>query len=383
MTQENYLETELNQLVHTDIDTRKFLQVGFTDGVWYWDLEHPENEWMSPEFWRTLGIHPASNRADPRDWQKIIFEDDLRTLMHNFEAHCADPNHPYDQVVRYRHANGSTVWIRTVGFAVRNDAGQPVRMLSGHTDITEVKRSQRDARAGWIAAEAANEELKTFSYSVSHDMKAPANTLDLLLKEFILQNEGKLDEDSLEILSMCTETVARMKNLVEEVLDFTRAIEMPAEKSNVSLSDVVAKVLQNLEQEIATSAAEIEVEPLPDVHAAPVQMEILMQNLISNAIKYGPTNRATQIRIQSDFSPDENVFRITVTDNGMGILAENQDRIFKLFQRLHSHSEIPGSGIGLPMCKRIAVNHSGDIELVSSLGKGSAFSLRLPIDALT
>lgn len=383
MKQENYLETELTQLIQTEIGIWKFLQAGFMDGVWYWDLEHPGNEWLSPKFWKTLGIDPATKNADSAEWQKVIFADDLQVLQDNLKAHCADPDHPYDQVVRYHHANGSTVWIRTQGLAVRDATGRPVRMMGGHTDITEIKKSQREARAGWIAAEAANEELKTFSYSVSHDMKAPANTLDLLLKELLVQNAGKLDSDSYEILSMCTTTVARMKSLVEEVLDYTRAIEMPAEKKKVSLSDISVTALEKLKEQIKSFGAEIAIEPLPDVYAVPVQMEILMQNLISNAVKYGPTDRTTHVKIHSDFSPDEGVFRVTVTDNGVGILAENQDRIFRLFQRLHGHDEIPGSGIGLPMCRRIAVNHSGDIELVSSLGKGSSFSLRLPIEALS
>ena len=213
-------------------------------------------------------------------------------------------------------------------------------------------------------------------------MKSPANTLDMLLKELILQTDGKLDDDSVELLSMCTETVARMKNLVEYVLDYTRVIAMETEKTVVSLSEVAARALKNLRTDIADSGAEIQIDPLPDVIAVQAQMDILMQNLISNAIKYCPKERRAQVRVHSEISPEKGTFKVTVTDNGMGILAENQDRIFKLFQRLHGHSEIPGTGIGLPMCKRIAVNHSGSIELVSSMENGSAFSLCLPTEAL-
>lgn len=382
MVHENYLEEEFNLLINNNSYAAKFLQEGLLSGVWYWDLEQPENEWMSPEFWQTFGIDPRSRGHSPREWQDIIFPEDLKSTLASFEAHLADPNQPHDQVVRYRHVDGSVVWIRCRGLGIRDETGRPIRMLGAHTDITQFKEAEMAAHAAWKAAEVATEELKSFSYSVSHDMKSPANTLELLLQELVLQNEGTLDAESRELIGMCTETVARMKSLIEYVLDYTRVISMAPEKSEVSMSKVVETVLDTLEAEITKSGVVLDVEPLPDVVAVPTQMDILMQNLISNAIRYGTSDRPAHVRIHSEIMPAGDMFRITVTDNGHGIPAENQDRIFKLFQRLHGHDEIPGSGIGLPLCKRIAVNHAGSIELVSQLKRGSAFSLCLPTEAL-
>ncbi|MEL6793140.1 MAG: PAS domain-containing protein, partial [Pseudomonadota bacterium] len=103
-----------------------------------WDLENPEHEWMSPEFWRLFGYDPEDKQHLASEWQDMIFPEDGALALVNFEAHCADPDHPYDQIVRYRGADGGVVWVRCRGIAVRNEAGAPIRMLGAHTDVTEL-----------------------------------------------------------------------------------------------------------------------------------------------------------------------------------------------------------------------------------------------------
>ncbi len=139
----NYLELELEKRMREDSGIWEFLQRGSLDGVWYWDLENPENEWMSPEFWRLLGIDPATKKHDPAEWQDLIFPEDLEVALDNFHKHCEDPDHPYDQIVRYRHADGSTVWVRCRGIALRDDTGKPIRLLGAHNDLTEIKNTER------------------------------------------------------------------------------------------------------------------------------------------------------------------------------------------------------------------------------------------------
>lgn len=126
---------------------------GANDGLWYWDLERPDEEWMSPEFWELFGIDPSTKRHDPQEWQGIIFPEDRDRALASFEQHCADPDHAYDQVVRYRHADGSTVWVRCRGLALRNDEGTPIRMLGAHTDLTRLKNAEE-------ALAQANERLR-------------------------------------------------------------------------------------------------------------------------------------------------------------------------------------------------------------------------------
>ena len=102
------LHLELVDLIGRDPKMWEFIQHGSLDGVWYWNLEKPDEEWISPEVWELFGMDPATKRHDPAEWQDLIFKEDLELAVENFEKHCQDPSHPYDQIVRYRHADGST-----------------------------------------------------------------------------------------------------------------------------------------------------------------------------------------------------------------------------------------------------------------------------------
>lgn len=139
-----YLKNELYDLINKDTSIFEFIQSGSLDGIWYWDLENPEIEWISTKFWETLGYNPDEKKHLASEWQDIIFQEDLKLAIVNFEKHCANPNHPYDQIVRYKHKNGSTVWIRCRGLAIRDKSGKAIRMLGAHTDITDLKEKEKE-----------------------------------------------------------------------------------------------------------------------------------------------------------------------------------------------------------------------------------------------
>ncbi|MFH1845162.1 MAG: PAS domain S-box protein [bacterium] len=141
-TTEHYLKAELYDLIQRDPSVFDFLQQGTLDGIWYWDIDSPENEWMSPGFWTTLGYDPAEMQHLASEWQDRIHPEDLAVALENFSRHCENPSHPYDQIVRYRHKNGATVWVRCRGVAIRDETGKPVRMLGAHTDLTPQKNAE-------------------------------------------------------------------------------------------------------------------------------------------------------------------------------------------------------------------------------------------------
>jgi len=128
----NYLRKELYNLIKSDETIFDFIQEAALDGMWYWDLENPEEEWMNPRFWTVLGYDPEQMPHKSAAWQTIINEDDLKVATDNFVKHCEDPTYAYDQTVRYTHKDGSTVWIRCRGMAIRNADGKPIRMLGAH-----------------------------------------------------------------------------------------------------------------------------------------------------------------------------------------------------------------------------------------------------------
>jgi PAS domain S-box-containing protein len=154
MADEHYLRAELYELVRSDPAIFEFLQAGSLDGIWYWDLENTENEWMSPRFWEVFGYEPSEKQHQASEWQDMIHPDDLALALENFELHCADARHPFDQLVRYRHKNGSTVWVRCRGLAIRDEEGRPVRMLGTHNEVTALKASEEETKKALELAES-------------------------------------------------------------------------------------------------------------------------------------------------------------------------------------------------------------------------------------
>ena len=156
----NYLERELYELVQSDTSIFEFIQKGSLDGLWYWDLENPDCEWMSRRFWETLGFNPDDKQHLSSEWQDLIFPEDLEKALENSAAHCKDPSHPYDQTVRYRGNDGSTIWVRCRGIAIRNSNGEAIRMLGAHSDITEQKRVEELLRKRTVELQSAVNSLR-------------------------------------------------------------------------------------------------------------------------------------------------------------------------------------------------------------------------------
>ena len=143
MTDNHYLKKELYDLVKTDNTIFDFIQDSSLDGIWYWDLDNPEEEWMSPKFWSVLGYDHTAMPHKSSAWRDIVNADDLKLSNELFIKHCENPEIPFDQTIRYTHKNGSVVWIRCRGLAIRDKAGKPIRMLGSHQNITEYIKSEQ------------------------------------------------------------------------------------------------------------------------------------------------------------------------------------------------------------------------------------------------
>ncbi|MEO0851369.1 MAG: ATP-binding protein, partial [Pseudomonadota bacterium] len=355
----------------------EFLQQGSLDGVWYWDLENPSYEWMSPEFWRLFGIDPATKPHSPDAWQDIIFQEDLALALENFKAHCADPNHPYDQMVRYRHADGSTVWVRCRGIAIRDDKGCPIRMLGAHTDLTAVKRAEEDARREQAKLKLANEELIAFAYGVSHDLKSPSRTALQMVQEGLMSDDGNLTDDQRDMFEGAINTLERMQGLIADLLDYGILVEQKPPEETIALNTLVAEVVENLNKDISEAGAQIDVGDLPVLLGYRNQLGMLVQNLISNAIKYRRKGVPPVIKVSCAEERD-GLLTLAVKDNACGIPNDQLDKIFGVFTRLHRQDEVHGSGVGLAICKRVAFNHEATIKVTSKVGVGSTFALNIP-----
>lgn len=225
--------------------------------------------------------------------------------------------------------------------------------------------------------EQTTSELERFSYIASHDLKSPLVTIisfgNMIIKDIKGKNYDAVEE-KMDYLISGTE---QMKYLVEGILELSHVKSIDeSERKNIDLNVVLDKALLNLKAEITNSNAVIDASPLPTFFGNEVEILLLFQNLIQNAIKYNVSDQPL-IRISANSTKQK--LSITFADNGIGIDEQHYDKIFEFFKRLHNSSEYSGTGMGLGLCKRIVENYNGSIAVESEVGKGTRFTLSFPL----
>jgi signal transduction histidine kinase len=218
--------------------------------------------------------------------------------------------------------------------------------------------------------ESKNKELEQFAYVASHDLQEPLRTIsgfvELLKKEY----HEKLDGNGATYLSYLSQGSDRMKTLIKDLLDYSR-IGREKDAATVDCNKLLMEVLADLDQNIRESGARVVADRLPALRAYPTEFKLLLQNLITNAIKFRHPERTPEILIDS--AKENGQWKFMVADNGIGIEEQFWERIFIIFQRLHSRTKYDGSGIGLAHCKKIVQLHGGNIWAQSTPGMGSRF----------
>lgn len=374
---QHYLRDELYARVREDDEIFDFLQGGSLDGIWYWDLENPEHEWMSERFWQTFGHDPSMREHLAAEWQDMINPDDLRLALENFDQHAADASHPYDQIVRYTHKTGRTTWVRCRGMIIRDAQGKPRRMLGAHTDVTALKEAEISMAQKNRLLEAANRDLAELAYATSHDIKMPLRALGTLLDVLHDEADGVLSQEGSQTLSLARRATARLNGVVEGIISFAALTGEPPEASRFEVDDLVRDVLEDLQAQITESGVAVVVDTMPSIFARRPVLRQLLTNLIGNAIKFrrveGPEHRVT---LTSEVQAE--AIRLSIRDNGIGIALEHQQRIFDAFKRLHAHGSFEGTGLGLAICRRCVALHDGDLQVESEPGRGSVFHVTIP-----
>lgn len=253
-------------------------------------------------------------------------------------------------------------------------ARNEMHVLASIIDISERKKNEEALKGYTQKIEAKNEELEQFTYIASHDLREPLNSITSLI---MLIKEDELDhlEEATRVkLNYIEESSDRMRSLIEALLDYGR-LGKNAEQVSVDMNSIIASVQNDLHDRIEKSEAIITSDNLPIVNGFIVELRLLLQNLISNAIKY--TAKDTTPKVHISAVQNQNHWQFAVTDNGIGIPKSQQEKIFLLFQRLHARDQYGGIGIGLAHCKKIMDMHHGQLWVESEPGKGSTFYFTL------
>ncbi|WP_018693787.1 sensor histidine kinase [Algicola sagamiensis] len=370
----HYLKEELYHKIQSDPATFEWLEQVSLDGIWYWDLENLEHQWLSPRLKATFGYEIDEIPHSPTWLQENIFPEDLQVAMDNFNGHQADSNHIYDQIVRYKHKNGSTVWIRCRGLIIRDGSGKPTRMLGAHTDVTSLKKTELELAKKQEELERSNQELEEFAFIASHDLKAPANAIRKIV--------DWLEEDCYEVLSpeskshfsLLKKRSDRMLMLLEDLLMYSRVGRKHYDIEAVSLATTAKEIFyllsdsQNFTLECMDANLEIQRTPF----------ELVLRNLISNAIKH---HHQASGKISITVELLEDAYEFYIQDDGPGIPESLHHKAMDIFQTLQPRDKVEGSGIGLAFVKKTVENYGGQVRIDSDSQHGTCMIITWPYNS--
>lgn len=250
-------------------------------------------------------------------------------------------------------------------------------LIMVNRDISEKIESRRSLEEALQGLAKTNKELEQFAYIASHDLQEPLRTIASYLQLLERKFSEEIKPEMREFIQVSVEAAKRQQGLIESLLSYSRIGSDSVKKSKGDANRILDEVRKDLSSVIQETNTDLVLEgPFPEVYADQDQIRRLFSNLISNGIKFRSPNRDPEIHIKVKHVPGANVF--SVSDNGIGMDSKYFDRIFIIFQKLHTRSEYPGTGIGLSICKKIVENHGGKIWVQSSPGHGSEFFFTLP-----
>ena len=347
-------------------------------GAYEWDIKNDKFT-FSKEWMRIHGIK-----------EKYLSSEELMTVSHPEDRaqvkkaldYALKDIKSYD--IEHRIINqlsGEVRYIHAMGTVSKDEKCNPLKMYGVADDITESKLAEIERENLIKDLKQTNEELRQFAYITSHDLQEPLRTMSSYAGLLKNRYEGKLDQDADDFIEFMVSGAARMKAMIQGLLDYSRVGTHGGEFKNFNMEDALNYAMSDLMAFINENNAKITHSELPVVYADENQITRVFQNLIENAIKFRKPNENPKIHVSAQKSDDEYVF--SVSDNSIGMEPEYTDKIFEIFKRLHSIGEYEGAGIGLAIVKRIIDRHGGRVWVRSKLGKGSTFYFTIPLTRKT
>ena len=278
--------------------------------------------------------------------------------------------------LEYRHRSGGVFVGETVGTAVKGADGELLGFLGIVRDVSERKVREEALKHYAEELQRSNAELERFAYVASHDLQEPLRVVAGYTQLLARRYRGKLDRDADEFIAFAVDGVTRMQALIRDLLTYSRAGKGDRAFEPVDLETLLQTVLGDLKFAIEDASATVTHDALPTVSGDATALRQLLQNLIANAVKFRG-DAPPRVHLSACRTPSS--WRLSVRDNGVGIDPKHAERVFGVFQRLHTREEYEGTGIGLALCRRIVERHGGEIWFESSVGEGATFYLTLPL----
>ncbi|HET6261627.1 MAG TPA: PAS domain-containing protein [Chloroflexia bacterium] len=359
-----------------------------SDVIWDWNIT-TNSIWFNDSFQALFGYQSAQVQDHIDWWSSLLHPDDVAGIRSSLQAALGSGGAFWASEDRLRRADDSYADVLNRSFIEYDDAGEPVRMIGSIMDVSEHRRMEQTLRASAAKLERSNRDLEEFASIASHDLQEPLRKIQAFGDRWRTVSNGALDEEGYDCVARMLDAATRMRSLIDELLTYSRLATKVQPFMEVDLTKVALDVLSDLEVQVTKTGGRVEVGPLPVIEADPMQMRRLLQNLISNALKFHRDDAPPLVIVRGEIAtyepglatagtPVEQLCRIVVEDNGIGFDEKYAERIFAPFKRLHTRSQYEGTGMGLAACRKIVENHGGTITAESTPGQGAAFIVCLP-----
>jgi PAS domain S-box-containing protein len=379
--------TQASQKALQESEERRKLAIeGSKDAIWDWDVV--KNTVVLSSRWQEMrGGKAEEIRCSPSAWSDGIHPEDFDRVMQAVQAHFHKQTEYFNAEYRIKRVDGSYMWISDRGQAIWNDQGDVIRMAGSETDIGHLKQIETELQTlNWESEQriqlrtaelqASNQELESFSYSVSHDLRAPLRGIDGFARMLQEDYGSQLPEPAQQYLQVIQDQAKQMGQLIDALLEFSRLGRCELNKQLVLPNDLINQVIQELQSELKGREIEFAIASLPVCQADQILLKQVWMNLLANAIKY--TRKKVKATITIDYCIEADQVIYSIQDNGVGFDMRHIEKLFGVFQRLHRASEFEGNGVGLALVQRIVHRHGGRIWAEACLEKGAAFFFTLP-----
>jgi PAS domain S-box-containing protein len=358
-------------------------------GNWDYDIGRDEAYW-SDELYRIFGFAPQAFVPTYKKFLDLVHPDDRDLLRREVRAALYGGHERGHSSVDYRvvRPDGEVRFVSTHYEVVHDALRRPVRLIGTIHDDTERKQAEEKirrlneeleqrVRQRTAQLEEANKELESFSYSVSHDLRAPIRHIGGFARMLEERAEPSLNETSLRYLKIIMDSTQRAGELIDDLLSFSRMSRAEMRPTLVDMNRLVRETLEDLRFETDGRSIDWKIEELPEVCGDPSMLRLVLQNLLGNAIKYTRPRERAMIEIGGSIEGKEAV--CFVKDNGVGFDEHYTEKLFGVFQRLHASEEFEGTGIGLATVARIVHRHGGKVWAKGEVGEGATFYFSLPL----
>lgn len=321
-----------------------------------------------------LGYEPREFTENSGFWAAHIHPEDAPRVFAEMPRLFEKGFHTHEY--RFRTGDGSYQWMHDELKLVLDESGEPLEIVGSWMDIDDRKQKEEEINRYTARLKAANKELKAFTYSVSHDLRAPLRAINSFSKILTEDHASRLDQEGKRVLNVISNNTQKMGQLIDNLLAFSRLDRKEIKRTHVDMNRLTDEIMRELKPLFEDRNVHFNVENLPDTWGDAAMFREVMINLIANALKFTRDRNPAVIEIDGKAEENENIYYIK--DNGVGFNMKYADKLFNVFQRLHSSREFEGTGVGLAIVQRIVQKHGGRVWAEGEVDKGATFYFSLP-----